>query len=48
VQLLYYWLVQRITYISIALFYLSMTMTVSSAAREYIVPAIERFFQTTE
>ena len=33
IQLLYYWLVQRITYVSIALFYLSMTMTVSSAVR---------------
>lgn len=48
IQLMYYWLVQRITYISSALFYISMTMTVSSATRDYVVPALERFFLTNE
>lgn len=38
-QLSYYWLVQKITYISLAIFYISMKMTVSSAVEEYIVPA---------
>lgn len=40
VQLAYYWLVQKVTYMSIAIFYISMTMTVSAAVQEYVVPAI--------
>lgn len=44
IQLIYYWLVQRLTFISIALFYIAITMTVSSAAQEYLTPAIARFF----
>ncbi len=46
-QLAYYWLIQKLTFVSIALFYISMTMTVSSAVRDYLVPAVERFFHTT-
>lgn len=44
IQLIYYWLVHRVTYISVALFYIAMTMTVSAACRDYLVPAVLRFF----
>lgn len=40
VQLSYYWLVQKVTYISIAIFYISMKLTVASAVKDYIVPAV--------
>jgi len=32
IQLLYHWLVQRLTYVTISLFYITMTMTIGSAA----------------
>lgn len=32
-QLLYYWLVQRLTFITVSLFYITMVMTVGSACK---------------
>lgn len=48
IQLLYYWIVQRITFVSIGLFYLTMTMTVAAAVDEWVVPAVVRFFRTPD
>lgn len=44
-QLMYYQLVQFVTYISLSLFYISLNLTVTAAVREYVVPAILRFFK---
>lgn len=44
VQLIYYSFVQKMTWISPAIFYIAMNLTLVSAVREYIVPLFESFF----
>ena len=47
IQLFYYILVQKITWISPGMFYAAMNMTLIVAVQEYILPMFERFFNIT-
>ena len=44
IQLFYYSLVQKITWIAPAMFYVAMNMTLIAAVREYVLPLFMRFF----
>lgn len=48
VQLIYYSFVQKLSWISISIFYVSMNLTLVTAVREYVSPMLERFFLTEQ
>ena len=46
IQLLYYSFLQKLSWISISIFYVSMNLTLTTAVREYVSPILEKFFLT--
>jgi cellulose synthase/poly-beta-1,6-N-acetylglucosamine synthase-like glycosyltransferase len=44
IQLINYWFVEKVSYLSLCIFYISLNLTITSSVREYVVPAVKRFF----
>jgi len=48
IQMMYYTVVQRISWIQVAIFYVTMNLTLIASVQSYVVPAISSFFNTTQ
>jgi chitin synthase len=48
IQMIYYTLVQRISWIQVSIFYVTMNLTLIASVQSYVVPAISSFFNTKQ
>ena len=48
IQLIYYSFVQKLQWVQISIFYIAMNLTLIATTREYIVPAVTKFFLGTQ